>query len=263
MSGRIEGKVAAVTGAGGGIGRGVCAAFAKEGAAIVAIDVSLERAQVAAKVVTDLGGRAVGLACDVSDAAAYRAALKAGADQLGDYEILVQAAQGFGNAKSPAATPVLIPLEDYPEEDFDFSLQTGLLASFRGTKAIFPYFRRVGRGKIINFASGWGLEGYAGAVAYNACKEGIRGLTRSTAREWGQYKITANCICPAAWTPAFAAYKESNPEQFAQRLATIPVGRHADPELDIGRSIVFLASEESDMMTGMTFMIDGGLLMRA
>src|SRR4029079_19411877 len=101
-----------------------------------------------------------------------------------------------------ARAPMLTPLEAMPVENFDFAIATGVRACFFGCQAVFPYLRLRGGGKIINFAAGWGLEGYAGAVDYNCTKEAIRGLTRTAAREWGQYGINVNAVCPAARTPA-------------------------------------------------------------
>ena len=148
-------------------------------------------------------------------------------------------------------------MQEFPEEWWNITFQTGIKATWYCCKAVFPYMKERG-GKIINFASLMGIMGWKGSVDYNANKEAIRGFTRTAAREWGKYRINVNVICPSALTPAMKAWAERFPEMLQKSLEEIPLRRVGDPEKDIGRVAVFLASEDSDFITGHTFMVDGG-----
>ena len=109
-----------------------------------------------------------------------------------------------------------------------------------------------------------GVVGWEGSVDYNANKEAIRGFSRTAAREWGKYKINVNVICPAAITPAMIAFGMASPdkvEEMSKAIEQIPLRRVGDSEKDIGRVAVFLASEDSDIITGQTIMADGGVHM--
>jgi NAD(P)-dependent dehydrogenase (short-subunit alcohol dehydrogenase family) len=114
-------------------------------------------------------------------------------------------------------------------------------------------------GKIINICSAAGVIGMEGMAVYGATKEAIRAFSRTTAREWGKYKINVNVILPHALTPASIGFQQHYPEEYQKGLAEKPL-RHleGDPEKDIGRVAVFLASEDSDYMTGQSLFVDGG-----
>ena len=129
-------------------------------------------------------------------------------------------------------------------------------------KAVFPSMKDRG-GKIINFGSSLGQIGGEGTAAYNATKEAIRALSRTAAREWGKYKINVNVICPAVSTDAMRGYLDAHPEQAEAMLAQVPLRRWGDAVKDAGGLAVFLASGDSDYLTGMTFQLDGGATMHA
>ena len=155
------------------------------------------------------------------------------------------------------------PIETFPEEWWDLAFQSGVKGTLYCCKAVFPYMKDRG-GKIINFASYMGLVGWEGSVDYNANKEAIRGFSRTAAREWGKYKINVNVIAPAAITPAMIAFGMASPEkveEMSKSIEQIPLRRVGDPEKDIGPVAVFLASEDSDFVTGQTIMVDGGAFM--
>jgi NAD(P)-dependent dehydrogenase (short-subunit alcohol dehydrogenase family) len=137
------------------------------------------------------------------------------------------------------------------------ALESGLMATFYFMQACFPYLKQKG-GKIVNFASAAGLDGYAEWAAYATAKEWIRALTKVAAHEWGQYKINVNVICPLAYTSKMKLWSEGFPEDYNRLTSSIPLGRLGDCEYDIGRAVVFLASSDSDYITGHTLMVDGG-----
>jgi NAD(P)-dependent dehydrogenase (short-subunit alcohol dehydrogenase family) len=128
-------------------------------------------------------------------------------------------------------------------------------------KACFPYLKE-SRGTILNFGSDAGIVCNAGMVGYNAAKEAIRALTRTAAREWAKYNITANCMIPGMLTERFKAFGEKFPEHMAKSLSNIPAGRFGDPETDAGAFAVFLATPGAKYFTGQTFNLNGGLNMR-
>ena len=183
-------------------------------------------------------------------------------DAFGAVDILVNNAQGFGKASQPTSTPELTPLEDFDEDEWEYTFRTGALATLWGMKAVFPSMKDRG-GKIINFGSSLGQIGGEGTAAYNATKEAIRALSRTAAREWGKYKINVNVINPAVMTDAMLGYLNAHPEQAEALLALVPLHRWGDAVKDAGGLAVFLASSDADYLTGMTFQLDGGGSMHA
>ena len=121
----------------------------------------------------------------------------------------------------------------------------------------FPYLQKT-KGSIINFASGAGLFGRVGQSSYAAAKEGIRGMSRVAAAEWGPYGVNVNVICPLAMTEGLQEWKENYPELYSQTIKGVPMGRFADPETDIGRVCIFLASDDAKYVTGETITLQGG-----
>ncbi len=177
-------------------------------------------------------------------------------ERFGCVDILVNNAQRWtGGAKSHLGAPI----ESLPEEWWDESFDTGVTATWFCCKAVFPHMKGRG-GKIINFGSIMGIVGWQGAADYNANKEAIRALTRTAAVEWGKHKVNVNTICPSALTPEkVLAGPDVDPEEWIEQyVAQLPMRRVGDPEKDIGRVAVFLASEDADYITGQTFMVDGG-----
>jgi NAD(P)-dependent dehydrogenase (short-subunit alcohol dehydrogenase family) len=260
MNDDVKGKVAIVTGAGRGIGRGIALAYGAAGIKVAVVSRTQKTVDGVTEEIRKAGGTALGVTCNVGDREAVFAMVDRVARQLGRVDILVNNAQGHGPADNPAAAPVLQPLENFDESEWEHSFRTGVTASLWSMKAVFPHMKDRG-GRIVNFGSAWGQLGNQGSAAYNANKEAIRGLTRTAAREWGKYRITCNVISPVVRTDAMMAVETAAPEHTAEALRHIPLGRWGDPVKDGGGLALFLASSQSDFLTGMTFMLDGGFCM--
>jgi len=154
-----------------------------------------------------------------------------------------------------------VSLEAVTDENWCETLESGLYGTFHFMQAAWPHMKQQRSGRIINFASRTGIEGTQGFGPYAAAKEGIRGLSRVAAREWGPYGVTVNVVCPAALTPAADAYLDANPSERTRYLSEIPLGRFGDPQKDIGRVVAFLCSESAGYVTGQTINVDGGQTM--
>lgn len=246
----LQDKVALITGAGGGIGRGVARRFVRDGAAVVIAEIDEVTGAAVAQECQALGGRAVFVRTDVMDKASVEAAVAAAVQAFGGLDILVN------NAFVP--TPNVL-LEDKTDEMLQRTLLSTVWASWWAMKAALPHFRARGGGKIINFYS---IDVELGAWQhgdYNTAKGGILGLTRSAAAEWGRFNVNVNAIAPTAMGATFHKLCADNPG-FAEKSAAMrPLGRCGEPEDDIGPVVVFLASEMSRYITGEAMHVDGGL----
>ena len=198
-----------------------------------------------------IGARALPVACDVSRRDQVKAVVAAAVKEFGTVDILVNLAQAMRND---------VLLKDTTDEDMALALGSGLMGTFYFMQECFPYLKEHG-GKIINFGSTAGLDGAPGWAAYAATKEAIRALTRVACHEWARYKINVNAICPLAGNPHWEERMKNDPEMVKRMLAAVPMRRFGDPEKDIGRAVVFLASSDSDYITGQTLMVDGGQAM--
>jgi 2-hydroxycyclohexanecarboxyl-CoA dehydrogenase len=255
----LKDKVAIVTGAGRGIGRAIALAYGREGARVVVASRTAATVEAVADEIKREGGSAIGVPCDVGRRDQVFAAVQRAVDTYGTVHILVNNAQGFGTEKSPQPSTVFVACEDTDEDEWEYTLRTGPTASLWFMKAVFPHMKKQHYGKIINFASSSGQIGFPGNTCYNAAKEAIRALSRTAAREWGQYGINVNIINPALETRAFDAWKKARPDFVEGLKQQIPMRRLGDPERDGAPLAVFLASPGSDYMTGSTFMLEGGM----
>ena len=259
--GRLDNKVAIVTGAGRGIGRAIALDFAREGASVVVASRTTSTVESVVTEIDSCGGAAMGLTVDVGERDQIERMVADTVERFGTVDVLVNNAQGFGTRAAPAGSPGHIALEDFPEDTWDYTFQTGLKATLFGMQAAFPHLRERG-GKIINFGSGNGIGAMKGTAAYNATKEAIRSLTRTAAAEWGKYDICVNVIIPTMETDSAEAFFEARPgirEKLAQQ---IPLRRFGDVDRDIGPVAVFLASSDSDFITGQAIHVDGGQILR-
>ena len=250
MAELLTGRVAIVTGAAQGIGRGIARMFAAEGARVAVVDLDKDGAQaVADDIVDDVGpSSAIAVACDVGDRRQVDEAVRATVDAFGTVDILVNTA---------IAGAPRVPFLETTEELAEAMWRTGPLGTMHFTQACHPFMK--GRdAKIINFASGGGYDGQVGYAAYAPAKEGVRALTKVAARELGPDGIRVNAIFPAAKTRLMQAWMDEDPERAAAVEAAVPLGRFGDPDVDIPLAVVFLASDYSRYVTGHTLAVDGG-----
>ena len=241
---RLEGKVAVVTGGAGGIGRGIVRAFIDEGASVVFADVD---ARAGRALESELGDRADYIDIDITKDESAESICRRAVETFGALHVLVNNAHVSRQA----------PLIDTSRDMFDLSFETGFFATVRLMKEAYPHLRAT-EGSVINFASGAGLEGLPTQASYAAAKEAIRAVSRVAANEWAADNINVNVISPLALTEGVQAYIEANPGMEESLLRNVPLGRFGDPQHDIGRVAVFLASADAAYITGQTTMVDGG-----
>ncbi|SEM21350.1 SDR family NAD(P)-dependent oxidoreductase [Rhodococcus maanshanensis] len=241
---RLAGKVAIVTGGAGGIGRGIVRAFTKEGARILFVDIDDDAGRA---LENELGGAGRFLNADISEEESAAAIVAAAIEVFGRVDVLVN------NAHASRQAPLLETTKDM----LDLSFGTGFYPTFWLMKACHPQLK-ANQGSVINFASGAGIEGQPTQGSYGAAKEAIRAISRVAANEWAPDDINVNVISPLAMTEGVRAYIDANPGIEDALLAKTPLHRFGDPESDIGRVAVFLASADADYMTGQTLMVDGG-----
>jgi 3-oxoacyl-[acyl-carrier protein] reductase len=248
--GLLQEKVCLITGAGGGIGRGVARRFAREGAAVVIAELDTATGPAVAAECEELGARALFLHTDFTKKSRIEAAIQGAAERFGGLDVLIN------NAFAP--TPSVL-LEDKTDAMLASTLNSCLWATWWAMRSAQPHMRKRGGGSIVNFYS---IDVEVGAwlhADYNTAKAAILGLTRSAAAEWGRFNIRVNAIAPTAMGATFHKLSAENPG-FAERAAAMrPLGRCGDPEADIGPAVVFLACEMSRYMTGEAIHVDGGL----
>lgn len=253
MSGRLEERVAIVTGGASGIGRAACRTFAREGAHIVVADIDRAGSEVVAR---ELAPSAISAELDVGDECAWEWLVADCLDRYGRLDILVNCA-GIGRSGS---------LEDLSLEDWDSLLRVNLTGVFLGCKHVVKAMRRTAcAGSIINISSIAGLVGGEDLSGYSASKGGVTMLTKSVALNCARLQsgIRCNSIHPtyvdSEMLDPVAAQFGSREAMIAGMASLVPVGRIAKPQ-DIANAILFLASDESEMVTGSALVVDGGQL---
>lgn len=246
---RLEKNVTLITGGGKGIGFGLASAFAREGSDIVITGRTESRLIEAKKKLEDqYGVEVLAVVADGADEAQIKGVIAQTIAKFGKINTLINNAQASSSG---------LPLIEHTKKDFDLAINSGLYATFFYMREAYPYLKET-RGSVINFASGAGFFGKPGQSSYAAAKEGIRGLSRVAATEWGPDGIRVNMIAPLAMTESLREWKENYPELFERTIQGIPLGRFADPMEDIGRVAVFLASEDASYITGETISLQGG-----
>lgn len=246
---RLDGNVTIITGGGKGIGFGLAQAFAEEGSDLVLTGRTESRLlEAKQKLEAKYGIEVLPIVADGADEEAIRKVVAAAVEKFGKINTLVNNAQVSKSG---------LPLVEHTKEDLDLAIYSGLYAAFFYMRECFPYLKET-KGSVINFASGAGLFGKLGQSSYAAAKEGIRGMSRVAAAEWGPDGVRVNVVCPLAMTESLRQWREEYPELFEKTIQGIPLGRFADPKDDIGRVCVFLASEDAHFVTGETITLQGG-----
>ena len=246
---RLEGNVTIITGGGKGIGYGLAEAFAREGSNLVITGRTLSRLESAKeRLEAAYGVEVLPIVADGADEEAIKNVVAKTIERFGKITTLINNAQVSKSG---------LPLVEHTREDIDLAVNSGIYAVFFYMRECYPYLKE-SHGSVINFASGAGLFGRPGQSSYAAAKEGIRGLSRVAATEWGPDGIRVNVVCPLAMTESLEAWSKEYPELFQKTIQGIPLGRYADPREDIGRVCVFLASDDAGFVTGETITLQGG-----
>jgi NAD(P)-dependent dehydrogenase (short-subunit alcohol dehydrogenase family) len=253
-TGRVEGKAALVTGAGGGIGAACALALAREGAAVAVADINLDAARRTVAQIEEAGGRAVALHVDLGDEASVTAMVDAAVQELGGLDIL------HNNASDTRLSGTLdMPVERVDTHVWDDILRINLRGTMVAARAAIPHLRKRGGGVIINTSSNAALAGALSHSAYSASKAAVNSLTQSLATQHGKEGIRCNAISPGLIvTPATQEkYASSGVGDIMLRHQLSP--RLGQPE-DIAAAVVFLASDEAAFITGQVICVDGGSL---
>jgi 3-oxoacyl-[acyl-carrier protein] reductase len=249
--GKLDGKVAIVTGASRGIGRAISLLFAKEGAKVAVLVRSKASGDTVVEEIRTAGGIATCFVCDVGDSGRIPGAVAEVAQSFGKLDILVNNAfdisTNFGTvAETPRAT-------------IESQLNTGFFAALAFMQACYPHLERT-QGRVVNLASSVGILSVGGYLPYAVSKEAIRTMSRMAAREWGPKNIRVNVLCPIALTDATRlAMHDDNPPALPQ----MALPRMGTPEKDIAPVALFLAGDDSAYLTGYTLNADGGFLIDA
>lgn len=248
LEGRLAGKVAIVTGAGGGFGEGIARLFAAEGAKVGVLDL---RGDAAEKVAAEIGANALALAADVTSRAEMEAAVARMAAAFGDIDVFVNNAGWTHRNK---------PMLEVTEEEFDKVYAINVKSIYHISNIIVPMMRKNGGGSIINIGSVAGIRPRPGLTWYNSTKGAVNILSQSMAVELAPDNIRVNAICPVmgetGLLEAFMGVPDT-PENRARFVATIPMGRMSRPE-DIARATLYLASDDAAFITGVLLPVDGG-----
>ena len=265
--GFLKDKVAIITGGGkaapledgsaGSIGYGIAIAYAKEGANLVLTGRNMQKLEDAKNELEALYGiKVLAVQADINEhedgEAVAKNVVDATMNEFGRIDVLINNAQASASG---------VTLANHTIDQFNLAMYSGLYSAFFYMKACYPHLKET-KGTVINFASGAGLFGNYGQCAYAAAKEGIRGLSRVAATEWGPDGINVNVVCPLAWTSQLEMWSKYNPEAFKANVKMPPMGHFGDSEKEIGRVCVQLASPDFKYMSGETLTLEGGMGLR-
>ncbi len=246
---RLDGRVALVVGAGGGLGRAMAQGLAEAGARVAAADLDAAGARAAATAIGAAGGRAEPFVADVTSADAVERLVGEVEDRLGPLDVLVNSA-GI-TVRGPAA--------EFAGADWDRIIAVNLTGVFLACQAAGRRMLGRGRGSIVNIASIAGQIGLPGTIAYVASKGGVIALTRGLAVEWAGRGVRVNAIAPSWFATALGTLIHKEPEYARRSMARVPLGRLGEPDELVG-AVVYLASDASGMVTGHVLNVDGGTL---
>jgi NAD(P)-dependent dehydrogenase (short-subunit alcohol dehydrogenase family) len=248
---RLAGKVAIVTGAGQGIGEAIAIGYAKEGAKVLITGRTMSKLEDVAGKIKEAGGECLHLQAIAGQKDQSEMTVQRAISEWGRVDTLVNNAHTFTD---------YLPVEDSKMEDnckVDF--QSAFFGSLQLMQLCFPHMKEQGGGSIINMGSSYGIRCEPGFLAYAASKEAIRALTKTAAREWGKYQIRVNTILPSALSPKAVWYLEES-KTYDLELSKVAMGRFGEPD-DIAPTAIFLASDESNFVTGQTIGVEGGATM--
>lgn len=249
-AGLLAGRTAIVTGASGGVGRGLARALALAGARVVVAARSPAGGEETVALITAEGGQGLFVATDVCDREAVRRTVEATVEAFGGLDIVIH------NAASTLARPT--PLEEIDDPSWAEQAGVSLDALHHLAQAALPHLQNTGRGRFLVLSSAQGQHGGAMNPAYTALKAAQRGFVKALAREWGPYDIVVNALAPAALTDAARAYLDADPERSREAMKSFPLGRMGDMRDDIGPAAVAMCSDLWRYVTGQTVNVDGG-----
>ncbi len=245
---KLDGKVAVVTGGGQGIGYAIAFALAEQGASVVIADINMEVAEATAKEIKAAGHKAVAIKANVSKSQEVNQLVEKTLDKFHQIDILVN------NAGVSEPTPTI----ELTEEGWDRVININLKAPFLCSQAVARHMIKRRQGKIISIASVVSQLAHPTQAAYCASKAGVVLLTKVMAAEWGKYNINVNAISPGAVeTPRMKKIRKENPSFLKGRIEATPIGRYIKPR-EIANAVLFLASSDSDAITGANIIVDGG-----
>jgi NAD(P)-dependent dehydrogenase (short-subunit alcohol dehydrogenase family) len=247
----LKGKVAAVTGAASGIGRGISFRLAEMGAFVAILDIDEAKGRETAADIEARAGSAVFVKCDVRSTADCRRAVETIIERQGKIDVLCNCA-GIAIRKD---------IVDLTEDEWDLALDVTLKGIYLLSREVVPQMIRSGGGSIINIGSGWSLKGGPRAASYCAAKGGTVNLTRAMAIDHGKHHIRVNCVCPGdVDTPLLhseCSQLGEDTEAFMREAANRPLARVGTPE-DIANAVLFLSSPMASWITGAALVVDGG-----
>jgi NAD(P)-dependent dehydrogenase (short-subunit alcohol dehydrogenase family) len=244
---RLNGRVVIVTGGAKGIGRAYCLGLASEGARVVVADVADSKPTVSA--IEARGAQALGVECDVSREADTQRLATETLARFGRIDVLVNNAALYGTLKRR-------PFMEIPVEEWDRVMAVNLRGLFFCARAVFPAMKAQGKGKIVNIASSTFFKGVPDYIHYTTSKGGVVGFTRSLARELGSFGIRVNAIAPG-FTLSGENEKNISEERKQANIEARMLKRAQAPE-DLVGTLIYLASDDSDFMSGQTLLVDGG-----
>ena len=244
----LAGRVAIVTGAAQGVGKGIARALLSRGATALLVDHQEERLAATSVEFADFSCQS--MLADLRDQQSPRRIVDAAMAAFGRVDALINNAVATNEPK---------PFVDITADDYDLVFDTAPRATFFLMQAVYPTMAAAGGGVIVNLGSGSGTGGQARFGAYAAAKEAVRGMSKAAALEWGRDNVRVNVVCPFADSEGVQYWREIAPKDFESALRSVPLRRVGRTSEDIGAVVAFLVSDEAEYLTGQTINVDGGM----